>query len=139
MESHRPLTKQRELVYQTVLCGKDHPTAADILERLHAQGHRISYATVYNSLRYLTENGLLKELKVGESVSRYDARTEPHHHIVCRSCGRVDEVFTPIPEAFVLQVGEDTQYHIEEMDLVIHGLCSACKERNRTMKASLNS
>ncbi|SFU76962.1 Fur family transcriptional regulator [Alicyclobacillus macrosporangiidus] len=129
MDAKKPLTKQRQLVYHTVLHGDDHPTAADILERLHAAGHRISYATVYNSLRYLTEHGFLRELKVGETVSRYDARVEPHHHIVCRVCGRVDEVFAPIPDAYLHQVVEDTRYRIEDVDLVIHGLCPDCASR----------
>ncbi len=126
LDKRKRLTQQRQVVYDIVLQSKDHPTAADIIERLHSRGHRISYATVYNSLRYLTENGFLHELKVGDAVTRYDARTEPHHHVVCQVCGRVDEVFTSLPQAFLETVAKDSHYRVEDVDLIIRGTCAQC-------------
>src|SRR5690606_34023374 len=107
------LTVQRRAILEVVQESHDHPTAADIIERLRTKGFNFAYGTVYNSLRYLTEVELIKELKLGESVSRYDARTEEHQHIVCTSCGHVEEVLVDIPQVWLEQVSEQTKYTIQ--------------------------
>jgi Fur family transcriptional regulator, peroxide stress response regulator len=124
------LTPQRKAVLDTILEANNHPTAADIIERLRRDGQKISYATVYNSLRYLTEAELIRELKIGESVTRYDARMEEHHHIVCERCGRVDELLTALPGKYLAAVASDTNYEVHEIDLVIKGLCPECREHS---------
>ncbi|KPV55330.1 Fur family transcriptional regulator, partial [Paenibacillus sp. A3] len=90
------LTTQRKAILDLVQSCEDHPTAAEIMERLRMNGHQFAYGTVYNSLRYLTDAGLIRELKLGETASRYDGRTEDHYHIVCKKCGRVDEVLSAL-------------------------------------------
>lgn len=120
------LTVQRRAILEVVQESHDHPTAADIIERLRHKGFNFAYGTVYNSLRYLTEVQLIQELKLGESVSRYDARTEEHQHIVCTSCGKVEEVLTEIPQAWLDLVSEQTKYRIEHPHIVMEGLCEQC-------------
>lgn len=120
------LTPQRKAIYEIVMDSTDHPTAADIIERLNKRGHQFAYATTYNSLRYLTDEGLIRELKLDGDASRYDARTEEHQHIMCRVCGRVDEVFTTIPQEWALRVGEETGYQVEEEHILLKGVCPGC-------------
>lgn len=120
------LTTQRRAVLDIVQKAHDHPTAADVMDRLRAQGHLFAYGTVYNSLRYLTEAGLVKELKLGESASRYDGRMEDHHHIVCVRCGRVDEVTTPLPTEWLARAAQETHYHVHHASVVLEGVCEAC-------------
>lgn len=126
MTNQPHLTPQRKIVYEFVFRADSHPTATEIIEGLREQGHKLAYGTVYNSLRYLTEVGLLRELIVGDTVSRYDARTEAHHHIVCRICGRVDESFTPVPYEYLQSVTQETGYQLEDVDLVIKAVCPTC-------------
>lgn len=120
------LTVQRRAILEVVQESHDHPTAADIIERLREKGYNFAYGTVYNSLRYLTEVRLIQELKLGESVSRYDARTEEHQHIVCTSCGKVEEVMAEIPQAWLDQVSDQTKYQIDHPHIVMEGLCEQC-------------
>jgi Fur family peroxide stress response transcriptional regulator len=120
------LTVQRRAIFEVVQESHDHPTAADIIERLRNKGFNFAYGTVYNSLRYLTEVKMIQELKLGESVSRYDARTEEHQHIVCTSCGKVEEVLADIPQAWLDQVSEQTKYTIHHPHIVMEGLCDLC-------------
>lgn len=123
------LTPQRKAIYEIVMESTDHPTAADIIERLNKRGHQFAYATTYNSLRYLTEEGLIRELKLDGDACRYDARTDDHQHIMCRVCGRVDEVFTNVPKAWSLRVGEETGYRVEEEHILLKGVCPACSSQ----------
>jgi hypothetical protein len=66
------LTPQREAVLRAVRERMDHPTANEIFVSARAILPTISYATVYNSLRYLREEGLVREISFGDSASRYD-------------------------------------------------------------------
>lgn len=117
-------------MYEIVQGTHDHPTAAEVIERLRVQGHNFAYGTVYNSLRYLTDVGLIRELKLGEAVSRYDARTEDHQHIVCTKCGRVDEVLAEVPSDWMEKVAGQTGYRIEHAQVVLEGVCGTCRATN---------
>ncbi|WJH36081.1 transcriptional repressor [Paenibacillus sp. CC-CFT747] len=121
------LTVQRKTIYDLIAEAPDHPTAGDILERLKERGHAFAYATVYNSLRYLTQEGLVRELKLEGDASRYDARVEDHHHIVCQSCGKVDEVFAEAPGDWIRRIAEETGYDVQEQHFLFKGVCAECR------------
>jgi len=122
------LTPQRKAIYEILMESTDHPTAGEIIERLNKRGYQFAYATTYNSLRYLTEEGLIRELKLEGDASRYDARTEDHQHIVCRVCGKVDEVFTLIPAEWSRSVAAETGYQVEEEHILLKGVCPVCSK-----------
>jgi len=126
------MTLQRKTIYELLTAADDHPTAADIIERLKAEGHNFAYATVYNTLKYLTEEGLIHELKLQGDASRYDARIEDHQHVVCTSCGKVDEVFVELPAAWLNSVSEQTGYDITEENILFKGVCDGCKNANKS-------
>ena len=123
------LTTQRQAVYDIVRHAEDHPTAADIMNRLVEKGYNLAYGTVYNSLRYLTDKQLIRELKLGESASRYDARTDEHQHIICEVCGKVDEVLNDVPEEWSASVAADTGYTINHAHVVFGGVCPDCQSK----------
>lgn len=120
------LTTQRKAILDVIQQAHDHPTAADVIERLRNNGISFAYGTVYNSLRYLTEAGIIRELKLGEAVSRYDARTDDHQHIVCQRCGKVAEVMTEVPADWVSRVENETKFKILEAHVVLEGVCEQC-------------
>lgn len=125
------LTTQRKAVYEIVCNAEDHPTAADVMNRLVERGHNFAYGTVYNSLRYLSDNGLIHELKLGETASRYDGKMDDHQHIVCESCGRVDEVMTDAPLQWYADVAEETGYDVHHAHVVFKGVCTECKNKSK--------
>ncbi|CAM3919632.1 transcriptional repressor [Cohnella lubricantis] len=129
--SRSGLTAPRKLILDIVSESHDHPTASDIIDRLKHQGQTVAYATVYNSLRYLTDNGMIRELKLEGDASRYDARTEDHHHIVCTSCGRVDEILTGSPKNWLQEIEAETGYTITEEQLLFKGVCAECRTLNK--------
>jgi len=126
------MTVQRKTIYDLLTATQDHPTAADIIERLKAKGHQFAYATVYNTLRYLTDEGLVHELKLDGDVSRYDARTEDHQHIVCTACGIVDEVFIETPVEWLQSIAKQTGYEIQGEQYLFKGVCAPCRSKSKT-------
>lgn len=120
------LTTQRKAILEAIQESHDHPTAADVIERLRDKGISFAYGTVYNSLRYLTDAGLIRELKLGEAVSRYDARMDDHHHIMCKKCGRVEEVLTELPEEWLKKIAAETKFTVQDAHVVLEGVCGLC-------------
>ncbi|WP_326492589.1 Fur family transcriptional regulator [Alicyclobacillus dauci] len=104
-------TTQRRVIYDLVRESTDHPTANDIMERLRQSGHHFAYGTVYNSLRYLVEMALIRELKLGNAISRYDARIEDHLHVICDVCGKVAEAAIELPADWLESVSKTTHFH----------------------------
>src|SRR3712207_3960473 len=88
-EGGRALTPQRQAVLRVVAESAEHLTAAEIFEAARHALPSISYAPVYNSLKYLKEAGLIDEVSFGNGASRYDRRTARHDHALCSRCGRL--------------------------------------------------
>lgn len=123
----RPLTKHRKTVLEVICDSCDHPTARQIFDRAVQRAPRLSFATVYNSLKYLTENGFLRQVSFGEDAIRYDAKLEPHDHIVCRKCHRIDDLFNVTPQIVGNSLPLPPGFKIEEISFQAVGLCQDCQ------------
>jgi Fur family ferric uptake transcriptional regulator len=87
----------------------------------------VSHQAVYDSLRVLTAAGLVRRIQPSGSVARYEARVgDNHHHVVCRSCGVVEDVDCAVGEAPCLIASDDHGYLIDEAEVTYWGLCSSC-------------
>src|ERR1700749_1531982 len=86
---------QRRAVLQAVAESDEHPTAGEIFEAARRRLPSISFATVYNSLKYLTDAGLVREMNFVKGSSRYDRVTTRHDHAVCSRCGRLVDFDLP--------------------------------------------
>lgn len=124
----KTLTKHRELVLKNLQSRGDHPTAKMVFDATKDATGKISFATVYNSLEYLVNCGYIKKLNIDSESSRYDAVLEPHSHLICSDCGRIQD----IPSLRL--AGEDgienMNFEIEDVTINIIGRCkSGCDHR----------
>ena len=106
----------------------EHPHAdTDAITRLVRDSIDVSHQAVYDVLRALTEAGLLRRIQPPGSVARYEARVgDNHHHVVCRSCGAIDDVDCAVGERPCLTASDDAGYQIDEAEVVYWGRCPAC-------------
>jgi Fur family peroxide stress response transcriptional regulator len=72
---------------------------------------------------------MIRELKLGEAASRYDARMDDHQHIICEVCGAVDEVMSHVPQEWTDTVAKDTGYSISHAHVVFGGVCPDCQKK----------
>ena len=87
----------------------------------------VSHQAVYDSLQALTAAGLVRRIQPSGSVARYDGRVgDNHHHVVCRSCGRIADVDCAVGEAPCLAASDDRGFSIDEAEVVYWGLCPDC-------------
>lgn len=122
----RLLTKHRETVLHVVQSSKDHPTARQVYDRSLKRDPRLSMATVYNSLNFLTTGGYIRRMEAGDEGTRYDGILARHDHLVCRSCGRVDDI-DMLPST-KMKIAQFPHFQVEEISLRVTGLCAGCRK-----------
>ena len=87
----------------------------------------VSHQAVYDSLKALSEAGLVRRLQPPGSVARYEGRVgDNHHHLVCRSCGTIVDVDCAVGEVPCLTVADDHGFTVDEAEVIFWGLCPAC-------------
>jgi Fur family peroxide stress response transcriptional regulator len=124
----RTLTPQREAILQVIRESENHMTASEIFEAARRVLPSISYATVYNSLKYLKEAGLVHEISFGNGASRYDRETERHDHALCTSCGKLVDFDLTVTSDLVRAAVRKTRFKPESLHLTLRGLCPDCRE-----------
>ena len=86
-----------------------------------------SVQAVYDNLAALTRAGLLRRIEPAGHPARYEARTgDNHHHLVCRRCGRTEDVDCAVGAAPCLVPGETHGFTIDEAEVTFWGLCPEC-------------
>lgn len=75
-----------------ILEGSSYPlSVADIASMLSRPA--VDQVTVYRTLETFVQAGLVHHLELHQGRSYFELATrEHHHHLVCRSCGRVEDV-----------------------------------------------
>jgi Fe2+ or Zn2+ uptake regulation protein len=119
-------TPQRYAILRELRRRQHHATADEISQAVRAQLPGTSTPTVYATLDLLVELGLARRIDTGLGAALYDGGTEPHQHMVCRRCGRVEDLDGGLDTERVLSAAGCTGFCPEGAELVISGLCSAC-------------
>lgn len=120
------LTKQRKVVLEVIQDAKEHLTANEIFESSKKLLPTISFATVYNSLRYLKDEGYIAEKNFGNGASRFDRLTERHDHAVCNNCGKLVDIQLELPSELVKLAASTSKFKPESIELTLRGLCPDC-------------
>lgn len=120
------LTKQRQAVLQVIRESDDHMTANEVFEDARRVLPGISFATVYNSLRYLKQEGLIGEVRFGADSTRYDKKLMRHDHAICNNCGKLVDLELRIPNGLIKEAAERSKFEPESIELTLHGLCPEC-------------
>lgn len=120
------LTKQRQAVLQVIRDAEGHLTANEVFEDARRVLPGISFATVYNSLRYLKQEGLIGEVSFGNDASRYDRNLARHDHAICRVCGKLVDLDLEIPDGLVKTAAKLSRFQPDSIELTLRGLCPQC-------------
>ena len=108
----------------------EHPHADTdtIIQAVRVRAGDVSHQAVYDILRALTTAGLLRRIEPSGSVARYESRVgDNHHHVVCRSCGRVADVDCAVSYTPCLIASEDHGFVIDEAEVTYWGVCPDCQ------------
>jgi Fe2+ or Zn2+ uptake regulation protein len=120
------VTAQRLAVLAAV-SERPHCTADDVATVVRAEIGVISRQAVYDALGILAEKGLIRRIQPAGSPARYEDRTgDNHHHLICRTCGRMVDVDCALGTAPCLTPADDSGYEIDEAEVIYWGRCPEC-------------
>ncbi|MDD5563059.1 MAG: Fur family transcriptional regulator [Thermoanaerobaculaceae bacterium] len=123
------VTAQRLAVLAAV-SERPHGTANDIATLVRAEIGAISRQAVYDALGVLADEGLIRRIQPAGSPARYEGRTgDNHHHLICRTCGRMVDVDCAVGAAPCLTPADAAGYEIDEAEVVYWGRCPECLAR----------
>ena len=120
------ITAQRLAVLDAVSV-YPHATTAEIAAAVRGEIGVVSVQAVYDALAVLTDMGIIRRIQPAGSPARYEDRVDDnHHHLICRTCGRMVDVDCAVGEAPCLSAAEDSGYEIDEAEVIYWGRCPDC-------------
>lgn len=120
------LTRQRQAVLQVIQESEGHLTANEVFEGARKRLAGISFATVYNSLRYLKNEGLIGEVCFGTDSARYDRKVKRHDHAVCTECGKLVDLDLELPTSLQKKASDLSRFEIGSVEVILRGRCPDC-------------
>ncbi len=111
-----------------------HMTAEDVYRALLAEDSDIGLATVYRVLMQFEQAGLLTRSNFEAGKAVFELNEGHHHdHLVCLSCGRVEEFFDPEIEKRQRAIAEGRGFELQDHSLALYGRCTVpdCPHRQR--------
>lgn len=126
------VTAQRLAVLRAV-SRQPHITADAVADVVRTEIGAISRQSVYDALSMLVSEGLIRRIQPSGSPARFEDRVgDNHHHLICRSCGRVVDVDCAVGSVPCLAPSDDRGYQIDEAEVAYWGRCPDCVDRSRT-------
>ncbi|MCW8797727.1 MAG: transcriptional repressor [Prosthecochloris sp.] len=125
-------SRQRTRLLEILRSTDSHPTAAWLYDQLKPEFPALSLGTVYRNLTTLIDQGLAKKIDSGSTFDRFEAKTTPHYHLICRTCGSITDFEKPLFTDLNEVVSSSTDFVIESHRIDFYGICPLCRKENRT-------
>jgi Fur family ferric uptake transcriptional regulator len=123
---HR-VTPQRIYILDAVCEGGGHTTLGEVYARVRQVDPSIDRSTLYRTLKLFVELGLVVSADTGDGETYYEiAKLQRHHHLVCRQCGKEQEIEHAVMQRMFDQIFQQYAFKADTDHLVLFGLCSAC-------------
>jgi len=125
------LTNQRAIILDYLKENYNHPSVEEIFSFVKNKLPRISKKTVYSNLQFLCNEGLIQDVRI-KGVQRYEPQSNPHHHLICRKCGKILDIQSEELLSHAMKVGKTFRnFFVESTDINFYGICKKCKEGNK--------
>jgi Fur family ferric uptake transcriptional regulator len=125
---HR-VTSQRVLILDAVCEGDGHTTLGEIYARVRQVDSSIDRSTLYRTLKLFVDLGLVVSADVRDGETYYEiAKPHPHHHLVCRQCGKEQEIEHTLFQPMFDAVSRKYRFQVDTDHLVLFGICGDCQQ-----------
>lgn len=119
-------TRQRDLIVDAFFRAGRHVNAEELHRSVRKKDPSVGVATVYRTLRLLTESGVAAARNFGDGQSVYEIADEHHDHLICTGCGDIIEFENEAIEALQLETAKRHRFTITHHKLELYGLCERC-------------
>jgi Fe2+ or Zn2+ uptake regulation protein len=110
-----------------------HPDVDTIATAVREEIGTVSTQAVYDVLRAFDDVGLVRRIEPAGHSARFETRVgDNHHHLICRSCGRIEDVDCAEGEAPCLFPDDAAGFVLDEAEVTYWGLCPDCHRKTAT-------
>jgi Fur family transcriptional regulator, ferric uptake regulator len=125
-------TKQRDTIVREFFKKHQHLTVEELWGRVRQQDPGIGYATVYRTLKLLTESGLALKREFGGGQARFEHITDHHHdHLICMDCGDIIEFENDEIEHLQEKVCRKHGFRLVHHKMELYGYCAKCHRKGQ--------
>ena len=128
------MTRQRKAILDELKTLGTHPTADEVYARVRRKLPRVSLGTVYRNLELLASGGDIRTLQLAGKQMRFDGTPDPHDHVRCLDCGRIDDVPPSSTGGAEERIQRSLDYEIVGRRLEFTGYCPRCRGGRRRRK-----
>lgn len=124
------MTRQRKLIAEVLLGIEGHVNIDQLYHAVRDRDPNVGYATIYRTLKLLTECGLASGAHFGDGPVQFEAMVHRHHHdhLICTSCGRIIEFENDDIERLQQRVCAEHAFKMIRHKMEIYGVCSECQK-----------
>jgi Fe2+ or Zn2+ uptake regulation protein len=122
-------TSQRLVMNRLLRHSNRHVSAEQLLEDVSERLPGVSLPTVYATLELFEQLGIVRRVNGGGGTLLWDTRADAHHHMICRSCGRIEDMETALDLERARRSAAGAGFHPDRAEVVVSGLCAECARR----------
>jgi Fur family peroxide stress response transcriptional regulator len=130
-KSGAKLTHQRMEIFREVAQSADHPDVEKVYNGVRKRMPTVSLDTVYRTLGWLKELGLIKTLGPPRERTRFDANLSHHHHFVCVQCGLTRDFYSDKFDKLSLPESVQSIGYVETTQVEVKGICLKCAAKGK--------
>lgn len=121
-------TKLRQAILKVLSSTPEPLSVPDILIKLKSGKLNPNKTSLYRAFETMKKEGFINEIMLGENKKRYElADKSHHHHIVCESCGSIEDIeMEKDLDLFEKKIEKTKNFKIASHSLEFFGLCQKC-------------
>jgi len=120
------VTSQRLLIERALRDHGGHLSAEQVHELVEPGLPGLTQQTVYSTLGLLTDLGVARRVTAPGPSTRFEARTDDHHHMVCERCGAVEDLHVSVPVSRAVGASRERGFVPASASVTVPGLCADC-------------
>ena len=121
------MTPQRMAILHVLRHEGTHLSPAEVYKKALKQMPGLTEPTVYRTLEFLAENGMIRSSHSGSGHLTYEIAGDDHHHMVCRICGSEIEVEHTLLENLYRKLETTSGYRSIDSHVTFFGVCPKCQ------------
>jgi Fe2+ or Zn2+ uptake regulation protein len=119
-------TSQRVVMHRLLRDHNRHLSAEELLSEAGERLPGVSLPTVYATLELFEQLGIVRRVNGGGGTLLWDTRADAHHHLICRNCGRIEDMDTPLDLERARRSAARAGFQPDRAEVVVSGLCADC-------------
>ena len=122
-------TSQRVVMHRLLRDRNRHLSAEELLSEASERLPGVSLPTVYATLELFEQLGIVRRVNGGGGTLLWDTRADAHHHMICRRCGRIEDLEAPLDLGRARRSAARSGFQPDRAEVVVSGLCANCRTR----------